>query len=39
MHIGGGVARSLIYADPFLADPVDPTEGRIYSYLFKKFGP
>ena len=39
MHVGGGVMRSILYADPFLSDPEDPTGSKIYGALFKRCGP
>ncbi|CDW75200.1 UNKNOWN [Stylonychia lemnae] len=39
MHFGGSIVRSMIYIDPFLADPYDPTANRFYRLICQTFGP
>ena len=33
MHFGGFVIRSLMYVDPFLLDPYDPSANRVWRIL------
>ena len=39
MHLGGSTVRSLLYVNPFLVDPEDPTTSKFYTILCKKCGP
>lgn len=39
MHIGGGITRSIIYVDPFMADPHDPEASKICRCLCISCGP
>jgi hypothetical protein len=39
MHCIGAVIKSLLYVDPFLLNPDDPTSNRCLTLFFKKLGP
>lgn len=39
MHFGGAVIRSILYYDPYLLDPFDPTANKVLNAIVRVFGP
>ena len=39
MHVGGWIAKSLIYVDPYIVEPWDPNRGKILRVICISCGP
>lgn len=39
IHCGGAIIRSILYVDPFLVEPEDPTCSKAYTVICIKCGP